>query len=575
MDQPYQVLIFDDDIALAEMLRDYFLVSCSCRVTLVHEESQFWPALRAGSFDILFLDYQLHNTTGLTILEKMGAEGCQVPTVMMTGHGSEKVAARAIQLGAIDYLIKSDLSFSISMLPNLLQKAIQLGQMRMAMQNSRNQIEYQALLLENMRDALVVWNQNGIITYWNAAAEELYGRTQAEMIGQPALQKYFRLFSPALQPTDGLWKERDKLRSERIFKLRDSEQVWVSSQIQPLYDSAHQLCGTMDVTRDITLTKAEHQQLERSRHLQERILATNPNVIYIFNLRTNQIEYISPKIEWLLRIQPGEALPGRNPFFFNLVDPKDLPVLVRHYNSLTGLKDGDTSEIEYRVKLKPDDWRWLKNRETVFSRDGGGRIIEIIGTCEDITTRKYMEEKLLQRLDGEKLISNLSATFIPRPNPEADAAADQTTYESLRVVTEFFGMEYGTLFMNQQGELHNTIRYSRSEPGLNTPSPLLLDVSEARFPWLAGEIKRQTLILIQSPDSLPPEASNEFAELVRNHVKSALILPLVHQDELVGLILFGTVTRELHWDTEFETMFQSFARVILKAILQHRAGLDG
>jgi transcriptional regulator with GAF, ATPase, and Fis domain len=52
------------------------------------------------------VDLELPDTNGLRILEELNAWGLTVPTIMMTGYGSEGVAARALRLGVRDYLIK-------------------------------------------------------------------------------------------------------------------------------------------------------------------------------------------------------------------------------------------------------------------------------------------------------------------------------------------------------------------------------------------------------------------------------------------------------------------------------------
>lgn len=56
--------------------------------------------------DLIMVDLELPDTNGLRILEELNAWGLTVPTIMMTGYGSEGVAARALRLGVRDYLIK-------------------------------------------------------------------------------------------------------------------------------------------------------------------------------------------------------------------------------------------------------------------------------------------------------------------------------------------------------------------------------------------------------------------------------------------------------------------------------------
>jgi DNA-binding response OmpR family regulator len=123
-DEKYRVLILDDDYELGDLLKEYLQKTTRCTVTYITNETDFWEYIRQETYDILFLDYKLQDANGLDILTRMGQQGYTIPTVMMTGEGSENIAARAIQSGALDYLVKGEYSFSA--LPPLIQKAARL-----------------------------------------------------------------------------------------------------------------------------------------------------------------------------------------------------------------------------------------------------------------------------------------------------------------------------------------------------------------------------------------------------------------------------------------------------------------
>jgi signal transduction histidine kinase/CheY-like chemotaxis protein len=59
-----------------------------------------------GEPDLVMLDYNLPEMTGLDILRWMAQESISTPVVLMTGYGSELSAIEAFRLGAKDYLIK-------------------------------------------------------------------------------------------------------------------------------------------------------------------------------------------------------------------------------------------------------------------------------------------------------------------------------------------------------------------------------------------------------------------------------------------------------------------------------------
>ncbi|MGE5417744.1 MAG: PAS domain S-box protein [Acidobacteriota bacterium] len=61
---------------------------------------------------------------------------------------------------------------------------------------AENRSEYQAFLLSNVRDAIIVSDLNGAVIYWNEGATQLFGFSEAEMLGQ----KIAGLFLPYNTP---------------------------------------------------------------------------------------------------------------------------------------------------------------------------------------------------------------------------------------------------------------------------------------------------------------------------------------------------------------------------------------
>ena len=61
----------------------------------------------ACSFDVLLMDYRLAGDTGLDVLKTLRQQReLDLPVVLVTGQGSEDVAALSMRLGATDYLLK-------------------------------------------------------------------------------------------------------------------------------------------------------------------------------------------------------------------------------------------------------------------------------------------------------------------------------------------------------------------------------------------------------------------------------------------------------------------------------------
>ena len=93
-------------------------------VTAVTSRLNAWMALapsriRAGSRatvakerrpDCVLLDYLLPGKDGLEVVRDLRSSGNQVPVIVLTGQGDERLAAEVIRAGATDYLPKNGLT---------------------------------------------------------------------------------------------------------------------------------------------------------------------------------------------------------------------------------------------------------------------------------------------------------------------------------------------------------------------------------------------------------------------------------------------------------------------------------
>jgi signal transduction histidine kinase/FixJ family two-component response regulator len=74
--------------------------------------------------DLVLLDLQMPDMTGIDVLRDMNQQGLAVPVILMTAHGSESVAVEAFRLGAADYLMKPfDLEFGLGVIERVLARA--------------------------------------------------------------------------------------------------------------------------------------------------------------------------------------------------------------------------------------------------------------------------------------------------------------------------------------------------------------------------------------------------------------------------------------------------------------------
>jgi two-component system cell cycle sensor histidine kinase/response regulator CckA len=257
MPKTIRVLVVDDNEDHARLAAEFLQMSGPFEVKTAQDTQAMWELLAAETSDVVLLDHNLPDGTGLEALAQFAARGHQMPVVMVTGRGDERVAAQAIQQGAMDYIVKS--GDYLRMLPALVEKAVRTHQLILSAQRSMEQIRYHALLLDNVLDAVVVWNLEGRITFWNRAAERLFGGNAQERLSQPAAEFYWPAFNPTIEAPP---PDTDLVDVERRFQPQPGKEIWVSSNLTALHDSSGKLLGYMDVARDITARKQLEAQIQ-------------------------------------------------------------------------------------------------------------------------------------------------------------------------------------------------------------------------------------------------------------------------------------------------------------------------
>ena len=106
-----KILLVEDDeddyiLALDYLDEINFLDSELVRATNATEAFDF---MSSQHFDLCLLDYQLGGINGLEVLAKSQEMGFSAPIIMLTGHRDDILDQRALDAGAVDYLIKSEI----------------------------------------------------------------------------------------------------------------------------------------------------------------------------------------------------------------------------------------------------------------------------------------------------------------------------------------------------------------------------------------------------------------------------------------------------------------------------------
>ncbi len=100
-----RVLFAEDDDAFRFTLNSV-LIDTGYQSTAVASGEEAIETLKAGSFDVIVLDYKMGELSGLNVLQWIHEQKIETPVIMLTAAGTETVAVEAMKLGAYDYVRK-------------------------------------------------------------------------------------------------------------------------------------------------------------------------------------------------------------------------------------------------------------------------------------------------------------------------------------------------------------------------------------------------------------------------------------------------------------------------------------
>ena len=100
-----KILIVDDEKSIRDALTD-ILVEEGYEIVTAQDGEDAWEKLNAEKVDLVLCDIKMPKMDGMELLGKVGAEGPDVPFVMISAHGTIDTAVEATKKGAYDFIQK-------------------------------------------------------------------------------------------------------------------------------------------------------------------------------------------------------------------------------------------------------------------------------------------------------------------------------------------------------------------------------------------------------------------------------------------------------------------------------------
>jgi PAS domain S-box-containing protein len=341
-------------------------------------------------WDVVLLDYRLPGLNALEALKVIIDERrLGLPVVLVTGQGDEEVAARALRLGAADYLVKHPRY--LFELPATLENAYHRFQLAREQAALRARETKFRSIFENIQDVYYEVTLEGIIDEISPSIEMLSGGQyrREDLIGK-SMGDFYPVPLERERLIQALLEQGTLMDYEISLKNRDGRLIHCSLSSRMEKDAQGNPVKIIGILRDITIRKQNEERLRESEERLRLALVAANQGLYDLNLQTCEA-VVSPEYARMLGYDPGE-LQETNTQWRDRLHPDDREEVTRIYEECIGGRRDDY-RVEFRQQTKSGDWKWILSLGRVVEWDAEERPLRMLGTHTDISDLKKAEER--------------------------------------------------------------------------------------------------------------------------------------------------------------------------------------
>jgi PAS domain S-box-containing protein len=256
-------------------------------------------------------------------------------------------------------------------------------------------------ITDSAQDAILMIDPLGKISYWNPAAEIVFGYTNEEAIGkslhhlltsESSQVAHERAFPKFLLTGEGHAVGKTL---ELIGRRKDGRDICVDLSLSGI--SLNNEWNAIGILRDVTQRKRDELALQNSEEKFRELAENIREAFWMINADGTNILYISPAYEQIWG-RSCDQLYNDPLLWIDTVHPDD-----RDCARANSLKQqaGESVDAEYRILTPNGQQKWIRNRAFPI-RDGAGTVIRVAGLSEDITEWKRHEQALIRaRIDAD------------------------------------------------------------------------------------------------------------------------------------------------------------------------------
>lgn len=349
-----RVLYVDDEYLLLDLVKDSLSIPDELVVETAISPQLGFSMLKQGEYDAIIGDYQMQQMTGIELLIKVRASGCDLPFILFTGHGREEVVIEAYRNGADAYVQKGgDAASQFTELEQILRQSVLKYRAVKASLESEKKFRD---IFDRAGDAFFVNALDGRFLEVNEAACAYLGRDKEELLSL----NLDDIHSEQLRATRQQW---DWLREKAPPLVLEIEHATDAGPRKPseISISRIELAGrpaVLSIARDISGRRAVERSLEESRRQLSALMSNLPGMAY--RCRNDQrwtMEFVSDGCQELTGYRPEQLVRNRDLAYADIILPEDRGIVWDGVQG--GLQGEGPYRLTYRIRTAEGEVRWV------------------------------------------------------------------------------------------------------------------------------------------------------------------------------------------------------------------------
>ena len=262
MDKPLRVLIVEESMPKTTMLVIELEEGGYYPITKRVDSPEAMDAeLDKQKWDLVIADYNIEGFSALDALAVLDQRGLDLPFIVVSDPIGEGIAAAALQAGADDIVMRSNLVRLVPAVERVLREETGRRERKQTEEALEETRLYLVSLIESSTDAIISTNKKGFVVLFNKGAEALLGWRREEVVGQRVTMLYEN--EEQAKGVKGQILKRGGMVSahETTLLAKDGTAIPVLISASILYDEKGNKAGTVGFAKDLRERKRAEEEL--------------------------------------------------------------------------------------------------------------------------------------------------------------------------------------------------------------------------------------------------------------------------------------------------------------------------